>query len=90
MVESLTTFIRSPLWLLPAIAEEQDNYSREMIEEFHSNPKSLMQLRKINETVVNSIFCEFVQKFEQILRLMVNNKLFIFRIPFFNRKAESY
>ena len=90
IVESLTTFIRSPLWLLPAIAKEQGNYSKELIEDFQTNPKSLIQLRKINETVVNSIFCELVQKIKQMLRLTAYIKLFIFRIPSFNRRAEFH
>ena len=55
-VHHLTTFLRSPLWILPNIASQQQNYTAEEIDHFVSNPETLTILRKRNEAVANSIF----------------------------------
>lgn len=55
-VDSLTMFCRTPIWILPTISGGQYHYTKEEINEFVTNPKALLALRKKNETVTNSIF----------------------------------
>ena len=56
VVKHLTTFIRSPSWIVPLIGSGQHNYTQDEKEALIQNPKNLMILRKTNEAVVNSIF----------------------------------
>ncbi|KAL8672171.1 MAG: hypothetical protein Q9168_003370 [Polycauliona sp. 1 TL-2023] len=52
----VTTFMRSPLWVLPSIGDGQQVYGAEEIQHFKDNPEALLRVRKLNEAVVNSIF----------------------------------
>ena len=50
--------MRSPLWVLPTIGDGQRVYSAEEIQHFRKTPEALLRVRKLNEAVVNSIFCK--------------------------------
>lgn len=56
IVKRLTTFIRSPSWVVPLIGSSQHAYTEDEIESFVRNPAYLTTLRKKNEAVANSIF----------------------------------
>jgi hypothetical protein len=55
-VHRLTLFFRTPIWILSTISGGQRSYTSSEIHDFMMNPKTLMTLRKKNETVINSVF----------------------------------
>ncbi|KAF7509480.1 hypothetical protein GJ744_008043 [Endocarpon pusillum] len=60
-VDCVTNFIRSPVWIVPTIGDSQHTYTRHEIENFVTNPRALMSVRKKNETVTNSIFSVYLR-----------------------------
>lgn len=54
----VTTFIRSPIWILRTIADDPKPYTKAEKKEFLTNPDKLLHLRKYNEGVMNSIYCK--------------------------------
>ncbi|KAL8654524.1 MAG: hypothetical protein Q9226_003405 [Calogaya cf. arnoldii] len=52
----VTTFMRSPLWVLPTIGDDQRVYSAEEIQCFRETPDALLRVRKLNEAVVNTAY----------------------------------
>ena len=56
IVKQVKIFIRSPLWLLPDISSSQRHFTPEEIQIFKNDPTATLELRKLNETTMNSIF----------------------------------
>ena len=54
--DQITTFVRSPTWLLPFVGGDQNTYTQYEIENFETCPGALTKLRKTNEAFVNSYF----------------------------------
>jgi cation diffusion facilitator CzcD-associated flavoprotein CzcO len=55
----ITTFVRSPIWILRTINDDPKPYTEAEKHEFRTNPDKLIRMRKYNETVMNSIYCEY-------------------------------
>ena len=54
----ITTFVRSPIWILRTISDDPKPYTKAEKREFLKNPDKLTHIRKYNEGVMNSIYCE--------------------------------
>lgn len=61
IVKQLTTFIREPTWVSPPFGTEQHIYTREELKSFVDHPETLIDLRKANETGLNSMFGLYLQ-----------------------------
>jgi cation diffusion facilitator CzcD-associated flavoprotein CzcO len=57
-VKRVTNFVRSPIWVLPTISSAPTEFTKENIRDFRAFPDKHTDLRKYNETVVNSIYRE--------------------------------
>lgn len=60
MASKITTFIRSPTWIIPPFASEQHVYSEEERHIFESDPNAHLKYRKELETNGNSVFPLFL------------------------------
>ena len=58
----ITTFIRTPTWVDPV--RKQHSYSEEERREFETSPDTLLQYRKHQESVANSLFPLFISDSE--------------------------
>ena len=56
IAENVTTFFRSPTWIIPSFGAEQREYTSEEQRDFLENPKTLTALRKGTEAVLNGSF----------------------------------
>jgi cation diffusion facilitator CzcD-associated flavoprotein CzcO len=56
----ITTFIRSPTWVVPIQGFEQRYYSEEERREFGTNPDALLKHRKLQESGLNASFPLFI------------------------------
>ena len=56
----ITTFIRSPTWVVPIKGFEQRYYSEEERREFETNPDALLKYRKLQESGLNAGFSLFI------------------------------
>ncbi|KAF7507823.1 hypothetical protein GJ744_010124 [Endocarpon pusillum] len=61
IVKQVKIFIRSPLWLLPDISSGQRHFTPEEIRIFKNDPTATLELRKLNETTMNSIFSVYLR-----------------------------
>ena len=60
MVSKVTSFIRSPTWIIPPFALEQHVYSKEERHIFESDPSAHLKYRKKLESNGNSVFPLFI------------------------------
>ncbi|KAI9811858.1 MAG: hypothetical protein M1827_005209 [Pycnora praestabilis] len=56
IVKKLTTFIREPTWVSPPFGMDQHIYTDAEKQEFVKNPQTLIDVRKQNESGLNSMF----------------------------------